>query len=35
MDDSKFSAVLIFFLVNYFLTFLIIGLLAGSVIADQ
>ena len=29
MDDSKFSAVLIFFLVNYFLTFLIIGLLAG------
>ena len=29
VDDSKFSAVLIFFLVNYFLTFLIIGLIAG------
>ncbi len=29
MADPKFSAVLIFFLVNYFLTFLIIGLLAG------
>ena len=30
MGESTFSAVLIFFLVNYFLTFLIIGLLAGA-----
>ena len=30
MGDSKISAVLIFFLVNYFLTFLIVGLLAGA-----
>ena len=29
MADPTFSAVLIFFLLNYFLTFLIIGLLAG------
>ena len=29
MAESKFSAILIFFLINYFLTFLIIGLLAG------
>ena len=30
MGGSKISAVLIFFLVNYFLTFLIVGLLAGA-----
>ena len=30
MGESTFSAVLILFLVNYFLTFLIIGLLAGA-----
>ena len=31
MGKSTFSAVLIFFLINYFLTFLIIGLLAGVI----
>ena len=30
MGESKFSAVLIFFLVNYFVTFLIIGLIAAG-----
>jgi len=31
MDESKFSALLIFFISNYFLTFLIIGLLAAVI----
>lgn len=31
MDDSKLPALLVFFLANYFLTFLIIGVLAGLV----
>jgi len=31
VEESKFSAVLIFFIGNYFLTFVIIGLLAGVI----
>ena len=31
MDDSKLSALLVFFIANYFLTFLIIGVLAGLI----
>ena len=31
MDDSKLSALLVFFIANYFLTFLIIGLLAALI----
>jgi hypothetical protein len=31
MDESKFSALLIFLIANYFLTFLIIGLLAAVI----
>jgi hypothetical protein len=29
MDQSKFSGILIFFVANYFFSFLIIGLAAG------
>lgn len=31
MDDSKLSSVLVFFVGNYFVTFLIIGLIAGGI----
>ena len=31
MDDSNLSAVLVFFIANYFMTFLIIGLLAALI----
>ena len=31
MEDSKFSALLVFFISNYFLTFLIISLLAAGI----
>jgi hypothetical protein len=31
MDDSKLSAVLVFFITNYFMTFLIIGLVAALI----
>ncbi len=31
MDDPKLSAVLVFFVANYFMTFLIIGLLAALI----
>ena len=31
MDDSKFSAVLVFFVGNYFVTFFIIGLIAAGI----
>ena len=31
MDDSKFSPALVFFVGNYFLTFLIIGLIAAGI----
>src|SRR5437763_16428055 len=31
MDDSKLSALLVFFIANYFMSFLIIGVLAGLI----
>ncbi len=31
MDDSKFSSLPVFFIANYFFTFLIVGLLAGAI----
>jgi len=31
MDDSNLSAVLVFFIANYFMTFLIIGLLTALI----